>query len=90
MASASAQANATRTPAATPQIAMQAPPATGPSIFGSRRTSERTETPIARRFFGTAFESRSIVAGSDSAVQEMNSAAPSSTAHQRGTAMTTP
>ena len=81
-ANASAHMNATRTPCPTPQTAMQAPPATGPNILGTRRTSEMTDTPMARRFFGTAFDSKSMVAGKEMADQEMKKAAPTSTAHQ--------
>ncbi len=67
---------------------MNVPPSTGPSIFGIRRTSDCTDTPIVRLFFGTTCAINSIVAGNDNADHDMNNAAPTSTAHQVWTKIT--
>ena len=67
---------------------MSSPPTTGPSAIGMRRTSEWSETPIVRLFLGSTDETMLIVAGSESAVQEMNRIAPRITACQVGTRMT--
>ena len=83
-----ANTNAARTPASTPHAAMQAPPTIGPRILGTRLTNAKTETPRVRLFFGTIFESNSMVAGSEIADQEIKNIAPTNTAHHVGMKIT--
>ena len=63
---------------------MNAPPTSGPSAIGTRRTSECNETPIVRLFFGNTRATRLIVAGSEIAVHDRNNTAPPSTAGHVG------
>ncbi len=61
---------------------------TGPRAMGIRRTREWTDTPIVRFSWGSARETRLIVAGSEIAVQERKKPAPIKTASQWGKRMT--
>jgi hypothetical protein len=56
--------------------------------MGMRRTSECIETPIVRLFLGKTTETKSIVAGSEIADQEMNKTAPMMAACQDGKMIT--
>ena len=67
---------------------MSNPPTTGPSAMGIRRMNEWSDTPIVRLFFGRTCATRLMVAGSESASQEMKKKAPAITACQAGKMMT--
>ncbi len=77
-----------RTPSTLPQTSMQAPPTTGPSAFGMRRTSECSETPMTCFCFGSALATSPIVAGSEIDDHDRNTSEPTTTACQLGTRIT--
>ena len=88
-ASRKAPPNATRTPQTSPNSPIIAPPKSGPSAIGIRRTSECTDTPIVRLFFGSARAMSFIVAGSEIAVHDRKRNDAPMTACHFGTMMTT-
>lgn len=71
-----------------PKPQCRQPPTIGPRILGTRLTNAKTETPSVRLFFGTIFESYSIVAGREIADQEIKNIAPTNTAHHVGMKIT--
>ena len=61
---------------------MRTPPMTGPSAIGIRRTRECMVTPMVRLFSGRTPETRLIVAGSETADQDIKNRDPIITACQ--------
>ena len=67
---------------------MNAPPMTGPSAIGTRRTNECSDTPIVRFSFGNTRATNPIVAGNEIAVHDRKNTAPTKTAGHFGTRIT--